>query len=47
TIQKEVKNKKIKTPAVIVIGEVVSLHPELLEVVKLSRSQVIKGSGNR
>ena len=42
TIQEEVKRKGLKTPAVIVIGEVVSLHPELLEVAVKTKDQKIK-----
>ena len=34
TIQKEAKRKKVGSPAVIVIGEVVNNHPELREIVK-------------
>ncbi len=33
TIQEEVKKKKISSPAVIVIGEVVNNHPDLREIV--------------
>jgi uroporphyrin-III C-methyltransferase len=42
TIQEEVKTKGLKTPAVIVVGEVVSLHPELLEVAVKIKAQKIK-----
>lgn len=47
TIQKEVENKGLKTPAVIVIGEVVDLHPALLEMVKEPKSQFVKKSKSR
>lgn len=44
TIEAEVKAKGLGTPALIVIGEVVSLHPELLEKIEVSTSQAFKSN---
>ena len=42
TIQEVVKEKGLSTPAIIVIGEVVSLHPDLSEKVSQTQSQILK-----
>jgi len=39
TIEATVKEKGLGTPAIIIIGEVVSLHPELLEKVNITTKQ--------
>ena len=47
TIEQKVNDKGLSTPAIIVIGEVVSLHPELLEEVKTIKSEPFLKSQNR
>lgn len=46
TIEAEVSKKGLGTPAIIVIGEVVNLHPELLEEVKVIRKDNVTSGFN-